>query len=269
MNVWRFTRAVLLTLLGLVLLAVLGLAMVIGYDMLFPHERVEELTNVTYPGPDEIALNAYLTKPDGNGPFPAVLMIHEFYGLREGIVRKADLLAEQGYVVLAVDAYRGKTTTIIPRAILLASTTPQDQIAADIDAGFRYLTGLAEVDAQRTGTVGFCFGGTQALQLGRRNGTLAANVIFYGSGLVTDPQEMGELGQAGPVLGIFGEEDTSIPREEVYQFKFALEERGIENTVAIYPGVGHAFVQIETITQPGAAQQAWEQMQEFLADNLQ
>ena len=269
MNIWKILRTIVLAVVGLVVLVVLGLAGILGFDTLFPGERVADLTNVTYPGPDGSTLQAYLVEPEGPGPHPAVLMIHEFYGLRKDVIKKADLLAQKGYVVLAVDAYRGQTTTIIPRAIWLVLTTPQDRISADIDAGYGYLAGLPAVNAQRIGAVGFCFGGTQTLQLGIRNGQLAANVIYYGSGLVTQPQALGSLGQSGPVLGIFGEIDTSIPLAEVDAFESAMQNRGISHTVTVYPGVGHAFVNTETLAQPGPAQEAWNQMEVFLAENLQ
>lgn len=269
MKIWKIARTILLTIAGLLGLSVLALAGLIGYDTLFPGEKVAELTNVTYPGPDGITLQAYLAQPEGPGPHPAVLMVHEFYGLRKDIIKKADLLAKEGYVVLAVDAYRGKTTTLIPRAIWLVMTTPQERISADIDAGYTYLTGLPAVNPQRIGAVGFCFGGTQTLQLGIRNNQLAANVIYYGSGLVTQPAGLGSLGQTGPVLGIFGELDNSIPLEEVNAFQAAMQQRGITNTVTVYPGVGHAFVNTESMDQPGPAQQAWQQMETFLAQNLQ
>jgi carboxymethylenebutenolidase len=268
MKIRRFFRNLLLGILAAALLLVLVMVGIIAFDSIFPAQRATDFTNVTYPGVNGVALQGYLAAPSGEGPFPAVLMIHEFYGLNEGIVKKADLLAQQGYVVLAPDAYRGNTTRLIPRAIWLTTTTPREQIAADIDAAFRYVSQIDQVDSERVGAVGFCFGGTQALRLGIRNPNLAANVIFYGSGLVTDPGELGVLGQNGPVLGIFGETDNSIPLEEVLAFDQAMDARQIENVVTVYPGVGHAFVQYESITQGNQARQAWEQMLSFLEENL-
>lgn len=263
-----FTRVLLGILILIGLLAVIIGAIILA-DSLFPDQRVTDFANTTYPGPDGNTLYAYLARPPDAGPTPGIILIHELFGLNADIVEKADLLAEQGYTVLAVDAYRGKTTTQLLRGIWLVLTTPQEEISADIDAGYDYLARLPEVDPERIGVVGFCFGGTQAMQLGIRNPDLAANVIFYGSGLVTDPKQLGSLGKNGPVLGIFGEQDQSIPLGRVYDFEQALQDVGILYRVTIYPGVGHAFVTPEALSVPGAARDAWNEMLGFLDEALQ
>ena len=259
---------ILIWLLILVSLLIVIIGAIILADSLFPDQRVSDFANVTYPGPDGITLHAYLAKPPKTDPTPGIIMIHELFGLNADIVKKADLLAEQGYTVLAIDAFRGKTTTQLLHGIWLVLTTPQAEISADIDAGYAYLAQIPEVDPSRIGAVGFCFGGTQAMQLGIRNPDLAANVIFYGSGLVTDPNQLGSLGANGPVLGIFGEQDQSIPLRKVYGFEQALQDLGIFYRVSIYPGVGHAFVTPETLSVPGAAQDAWNEMLGFLNESL-
>jgi carboxymethylenebutenolidase len=254
-----------LVIFGILVVAVAG---VILYDSLFPAQTATDFTNVTYPGPDGVTLQAYLAEPEGDGPFPAVLLVHEFFGINEDIIQKADLLAEEGYLVLAVDAYRGNTSALIPRAVWLVLTTPQDQIRADIDAGYTYLAGLPQVDPARIGAVGFCFGGTQVMNLGTRNPDLAGLVIYYGNGPITDPQALGVMGQSGPVLGIYGELDRGIPLEQVRGFEQAMNSRGIANQVTVYPGVGHAFVHMDTLSVPGPAQDAWNQMLGFLDQAL-
>lgn len=260
----RFITAIL----AVLALGVLVVAAVMGYDALFPSQLVTDFTNVTYPGPDGVTLHAYLARPASAGPSPAVLMVHEFYGINADIIKKADLLAGQGYTVLAVDAYRGRTTRQVPRAIWLVTTTSQANIRADIDAGYGYLSSLEDVDASRIGAVGFCFGGTQVMNMGTRNPDLRATVIYYGNGPITDPAALGVMGESGPVLGIYGEQDQGIPLEEVNGFELAMSARGISNQVSIYPGVGHAFVHYDTILAPGPAQDAWNEMLDFLAGNL-
>lgn len=254
------------------ILAAAGLFLLAGllvWDTLFPSQHVNDFANVTFSGPGGITLQGYLARPDSpDESGPAVLLVHEFFGLNEDIVKKADLMAERGYTVLAADAYRGKTTRLIPRAIFLVLTTPVNQISADLTAGFDYLANQPEVDPERIGAVGFCFGGTQIMRLATQEPDLAAAVIFYGSGPLSDPEELGVMGQGGPVLGIYGETDMNIPLDEVEAFKNAMDARGIENTVTVYPGVGHAFVNTESIQQAGPAQQAWNQMLAFLENSL-
>ena len=262
-----FTRVLLglLLLVGLFAVIIGGLILA---DSLFPDQRVTDFANVTYPGSNGITLHAYLAQPSKTGSTPGIILVHELFGLNADILKKADLLAEQGYTVLAVDAFRGKTTTQLLHGIWLVLTTPQAEISADLEAGYDYLAQLPGVDPSRIGAVGFCFGGTQAMQLGMRNPDLAANVIFYGSGLVTDPNQLGSLGANGPVLGIFGDQDQSIPVKKVFDFEQALQDLGILYRVSIYPGVGHAFVTSETLSLPGAAQDAWNEMLGFLDESL-
>jgi len=268
MNFRKLLVRILLIALAVVGILALVVAGVVLFDSLFPAQTATDFTNVTYPGPDGVTLRAYLAQPTGDGPFPGVLLVHEFFGINEDITQKADLLAQQGYLVLAVDAYRGKTTSQIPRAIWLVVTTPQDEIRLDIDAGYQYMASLPQVSADRIGAVGFCFGGTQVMHLGTRNPDLAANVIYYGNGPITDPQALGVMGQSGPVLGIYGEQDTGIPLDEVRGFEQALQSRGISHQVTVYPDVGHAFVHMDTLSVPGPAQEAWNQMLVFLEQAL-
>lgn len=257
----------------LVAVAVVALVVIgtVAYDSIFPSQRASDFTNVTFQGDNGIQLQAYLTglpqTPPAEG-LPAVLLIHEFTGINQDIVQKADLLAQEGYVVLAVDAYRGISTRSIPRAIWLVVSTPQERVNADLDAAYDYLESLEGVDPMRIGAVGFCYGGTQAMLLGIRNPDPAGTVIFYGSGLVTDPQELGRLGESGPVLGIFGAKDSGIPISDVRGFEDAMQARGIDSQVTIYPNVGHAFVKIDTLAREGEARQAWQQMLAFLEQNL-
>jgi carboxymethylenebutenolidase len=163
-------------------------------------------------------------------------------------------------VVVAPDTYRGKTTGWIPRAIFLRITTQMEQVVGDLDATFDWLAGQPDVDPQRIAVMGFCYGGDAALQYSLAHDKPAATGIFYGS-LVTDPAELARL--PGPVLGIFGAEDASIPLGEVEAFQIGLNAAGVPNQITVYPGVGHAFVGgMDAIRAGGAPGEAWA---EFLA----
>jgi carboxymethylenebutenolidase len=125
-----------------------------------------------------------------------------------------------------------------------------------------------DVNAERVASMGFCFGGGHSLQLGmRQSENIALTIIYYGA-LVTDPNLLRPLVEAQPVLGVFGEEDRSIPTQEVLEFEAALNSLNIQNEITIYPGVGHAFLNEDNYDQPGTASDAWQQTLAFLAENL-
>jgi carboxymethylenebutenolidase len=195
-------------------------------------------------------------------------MVHEWWGLNKDIARLADALAAEGYVVLAPDAFRGSVAQTAQDAMQQIRTTPQEQIAADLDAALDFLRSHRMVDADRVGSMGFCFGGTQSMYMGTRNPELTAVVTLYGSGPIQEPEQLGALGEGGPVLGIFGAEDNNIPVSEVRGFEQAMDSRGITNTVTVYDGVGHAFVGSENYDAGGTATDAWNQLVTFLDENL-
>ncbi|MEZ4510643.1 MAG: dienelactone hydrolase family protein [Chloroflexota bacterium] len=263
----RWLKRLSLLVAGLLLLIVLLFAGTIGYDVAFGRDSTD-FTNVTYSGSDGSTLHGYLAVPEGDGPHPAVLLIHEWWGLNEGITILANALAREGYVVLAADAYRGEVTTLFPRALWLRLTTPGEQIFADVDAALAHLRGLANVDPNRVASMGFCFGGGQSLQLGmRQSEKLSATIIYYGS-VVTDLEVLRASYPAEPVFGVFGEEDQQILPADVLEFEANLNTLNIENEITIYPGVGHGFLNEENYDQPGTAMDAWQQTLAFLNETL-
>ncbi len=263
----KWLKRILVTLLGLLLLIVTLFAGIILFDVAFGPETAE-FTNTTYSGSDDQTLIGYLAQPEGAGPHPAVLLIHEWWGLNEGMTVLADALAAEGYVVLAPDAYRGRVTAQFPRALWLRLTTPEEQVFADIDAALAHLMSLDNVDPTRLASMGFCFGGGHSLQLGmRQSENLALTILYYGA-VVTDPELLRPLTDGQPVLGIFGEEDQSIAVADVIEFEAALNSLAIPNEITIYEGVGHAFLSEENYDQPGAAMNAWQQTLRFLDENL-
>jgi carboxymethylenebutenolidase len=224
--------------------------------------------NVTFTSGDGTDVGGYLATPSGSGPHPAVLMIHEWWGLNVDVTRLADALAAEGYVVLAPDAFRGSLAQTAQEAMAQLRSTPQEQIAMDLDAAVDFLKTHQAVDADRVATMGFCFGGTQSMYLGTRTPGLAAVVTLYGSGPIQEPDALGMIPDNAPVLGIFGEEDGSIPLSEVDGFERALNARDVDNTISVYSGVGHAFVKSTTYDQGGAPEAAWNELVAFFDDTL-
>lgn len=260
-------KRILLGILAVLAILILFLPVSIFVDSLMDGNRLDSLVNTTIPGVDGAPdVLAYVAKPKGEGPFPTVIMIHEFFGLRESIIGKADLLAQEGYIVVAPDTFRGSTTAWIPRAIYQVITTKPEDVNVDLDSVYAWLETQPDVDADRIAITGFCYGGRTSLVYSLHNNKLAATVVFYGSP-ETDPAVLKNL--PGPVLGIFGGADQSIPVEEVTAFDAALTEAGVPHAVSIYDGQPHAFVEdVAGISAGGAQGDAWAEMLTFLEENL-
>ena len=184
------------------------------------------------------------TAATGSKKLPAVIMIHENRGLNDNIKNMTNTLAKQaGYVVFAVDLFKGQSTEDPNQAMQLVKTAranPQEAIS-NLEAAVNYVSSLPFVDSSKVASIGWCFGGGQSLQLALHSERhpLAATILYYGTPLVTDKQELSKI--KWPVLGIFGDQDKSIPVEQIQQFKAALDDGGIINEIHIYKGLGHAF----------------------------
>ena len=230
--------------------------------------RVARLTNadITVADADPAVIRGYVAVPDGPGPHPAVIMVHEFFGLRQSIIEKADLLASDGYLVVAPDLYRGASTGWIPRAIVLSSTVDEERVISDLDAVFAWLRERDDVLHDSIGLVGFCFGGRHGMRYALGNHDLAAVAVFYGA----VPRSVDQLGSfETPVLGVFGRRDRSIPVRDVLDFEAALRERGVSHRISIYDDVGHAFITgADAIAAGGAAGAAWNELRVFFGEKL-
>jgi len=262
----RVTLWVLGAVVALVLALAAFLAVSIAVDGRGSTERLGEVTNVTIPGVDGPDVPAFVATPSAGGPHPVVIMVHEFWGLNPDIVSKAELLAREGYLVVAPSVFRTGTTGYLPRAIYQTITTPAEEINEDLDAVLTWAKEHPEADATRIGITGFCFGGRTSLLYSLHNPSLQATSVFYGEP-VTDPERLGTLG--GPVLGIFGGADTSIPLENVRAFERGLQQAGVESTVTVYADQPHAFVgSAEEIAVDPVQSAAWAQMVDFFDGTL-
>ena len=198
---------------------------------------------------------------------PAVVMIHEWWGLNENIKNMANLLAKQGFVVLAADLYKGEVANNPERAMELVQTVRNNQNNSinNLQSAVKYLSLLPNVDSSKIASLGWCFGGGQSLQLAlnSQDHPLAATILYYGTPLVTDKALLSKI--KWPVLGIFGDKDQSIPIEEIKQFGNSLNQSGITNNIHIYKGVGHAFANPSGDNYaPKETEDAWQKTLSFL-----
>ena len=248
----------------------IGVVGPVVHHIVEPHQlqatTLDRLTNVAIPSDEGRSVLAFAARPadESAGPRPVLVLLHEFFGLRESVVDKAQGLADElGCLVVAPDVFRGVTTDFIPRAIWLALSTPQPRVNADIDAVLRWAAAQDDCDAERVAVMGFCFGGGKAIGYTTQARRDAATVVFYGAP-VTDVASL--RGLASPVCGCYGADDAQFPQFVVDGFRDALEEAGVEHTVVSYDGVGHAFWKdmAQIARQEAPQTEAWQLATGFL-----
>ncbi len=219
---------------------------------------------VAYVSGDE-ATKGYLAVPQGTGPFPALILIHEWNGLVDRVRQVADAFASQGYVTLAADLYHGRTGSGPEENRRLASETRGNMpaVIANLNAAQRFLRQRQDVTG-KIGVMGWCFGGGVALSYALGGEHHDATAMFYGS-LVMDPGELKKLNH--PLYGTFAGQDQGIPPDQVRKFKAALDSLGLQNDVHIYDPVGHGFwlyVDQDPGTREAPARDAWGRLMQFL-----
>jgi dienelactone hydrolase len=188
-------------------------------------------------------LKGYVAYDDAvKGKRPGILVIHEWWGHNEYARRRARMFAEQGYTALALDMYGdGKQAHHPDDAGKFASEVSKNAVLAKarFDAAYNLLSKEDTVDASKIAAVGYCFGGSVALNMARIGEPLKAVVSFHG-GLATDhPAEAGKV--KARIASFTGEEDPMIPAAQVAAFRQEMDKAGVSYKVVTYPGAKHAF----------------------------
>jgi carboxymethylenebutenolidase len=228
----------------------------------FPAEEM-----VAFPSGPEKATGLLVT-PAGKGPFPAVIVIQEWWGLDDWVKGQARALAAEGYAALAVDLYRGKVTSNPDEAHQFMNGLPPDRALRDLKGAFAHLQGRADVKKDRIGVIGWCMGGRYSLALSTEEPGLAAVVAYYGAP-PTDPAAIARI--KAPVLGNYGAEDQGPSPEQVGAFAAAMKSAGKPVDVKIYEGAPHAFANPNNPWKgyrEAAAKDAWARTTAFFAKHL-
>jgi len=221
-------------------------------------------------------LRGYLARPDGDGPWPGVVVLHEAFGLNDVVRRQTDRMAAAGYLALAPDLYSDGGGPRCLLATFRAMYSGRGRAIADIDATREHLAGQADCTG-RVGVLGFCMGGGFALVTANRG--FAAAAPNYGP----PPRHLAEaLTGACPVVASYGGRDVLIPGAGG-RVRRTLERLGIEHDYKEYPGVGHSFLNDRSLgaaplqsvqriasvgPDPEAAADAWRRIEEFFAHHL-
>ena len=215
------------------------------------------------------SVEGYLGRPAGQGPWPTVIVIQEWWGLdnqTESIVDRFSGLPEP-YFAFAPDLFHGELALLgdNAKAAMLTEkygpTAPQDLFNA-FDALKTH-----EDCAGKIGSIGFCYGGRMSLVLGA-NRPVDAVCTFYGGGMQHVFDQLVNL--KAPVLGLYGDQDQSIPKGTVEEFDRLLDKQAVPHEIVVYPNSGHAFFRDHdpSTYRPDAARDAWERVQKFFAKYL-
>lgn len=221
---------------------------------------------VQYQSGDE-TVKGFLALPASGGRHPGIVMIHEYWGLNDWIKGNAQKLADQGYVVLAVDLFRGGVATTPGDAQELMRALPKDRAVRDLQAAFAFLAARPDVDNTRIGSIGWCMGGGYSFQVAIHEPTLAACVVNYGAP-PTDPADIAAI--HAPILGNFGAGDMGITPANVHAFEQAAIAAHKSVDLKEYDGAGHGFENPNNTAayRPDAAADAWNRIMTFLAQQL-
>jgi carboxymethylenebutenolidase len=228
--------------------------------------RAEVMTkDVTFPsGKEEV--KGFLAMPDGKGPFPAIVVIQEWWGLNDWVKDQAKRLAKEGYVALAPDLYRGKVASKPDQARKLMMGLPQDRAIRDLKGATDYLAKNDRVNKERIGVIGWCMGGGLALQHALKDQRLKACAICYGR-VVTNPKQLEPL--QATILGVFGKEDRGIKIDDVRKFKAALDKAGKKVDSINEYDAGHGFMREGgDAYKADATRAAWQAIDRFFAKTL-
>jgi carboxymethylenebutenolidase len=218
---------------------------------------------VTFPTP-MATLDGYLALPDGDGPHPGVVVIHEAYGLNDNIRDITGRFAEEGYAALAVDLFTDRSRVVCMARLFGAMVTGREPAAVpELVATLDFLVAQPQVDAQRVGAIGFCMGGGVAIAWATQDRRLRAIAPFYG----TNPRPIAAVRRACPVVGSYPGKDFTARSGR--KLEAELEAAGITHDIKVYPGARHSFFNDKSRAyDKPAAIDSWARTLEFFAEHV-
>jgi carboxymethylenebutenolidase len=209
----------------------------------------------------------YLALPDGDGPFPGVIVVQEWWGLDDHIKDVANRFAREGFVALAPDLYHGKVTKEPDEAQKMMMSLNMPQAVKELTKAADSLAARPEVAGRGIGAIGFCMGGGLALTLATESPHIKAVAPFYGG----NPSPIDKVANLkGPVSASYAEHDGWITPAVRDELDRALSQAGIQHDIKVYPGTEHAFF---NDTRPevhnrDASEDAWRRALNLFRENL-
>lgn len=223
------------------------------------------------------AMRVYRAQPAGSVPDRAIVVLQEAFGVNEHIQDVTRRAAAEGYVAVAPDLFHRTGTTSLDyadhqNAMALIAELGREQIDSDIATVCKYLDGAAGIGLERTGLMGFCFGGRAAFTAATGLPGLGATAAFYGPGVASGPHatldRISDL--SGPLLFLVGDKDPTIPADDLDRIRSAASEHGKDVRIELFPGAGHAFHcdARPQMYRSEAAQRAWGMAMDLFATTL-
>lgn len=209
-------------------------------------------------------ITAYLAYPERRDPAPAVIVIHEIFGMSDFVRDRVVQLAQDGFVAIAPDllSRQGGTPATTDQAVRMISTLNPDTVTADLNATYGYVRTLKAVRPDRIAVIGFCWGGSQSFRYATNNPALKGFVVCYGT--APDSAAMARL--AAPGLGVYAENDARVDAG-IPDATARLNQLAKSYVYTVYPGVGHGF--LRSREKPEVADSAWRTVIRFFRAQLE
>ncbi|HNP71271.1 MAG TPA: dienelactone hydrolase family protein [Kouleothrix sp.] len=219
---------------------------------------------ITFPAQSMPQLQGYLARPDGDGPFPALVVIHEAFGLNDDIRAITRRFAGAGYVALAVDLFSGRSQFLCMARLFAGMLRNSLDHAGvrDLKDALTFLERLPGVDTARIGAVGYCMGGSLAIALACSDGRLKAIAPYY----AMNPRPVAAVARACPVVGSYPERDFTAKAGSALEAE--LDKHGVAHDIKIYPAAGHSFFNGGRNHNPEAAQDSWQRVMAFFGEHI-
>ena len=207
----------------------------------------------------------YLAQPEGEGPFPAVVVIHEIFGLNDNIKDIARRFASEGYVALAVDLFAGRNRAICMFRFMgqLMLNPLKNESIQNLKDALTFLTEQAGVDAERMGAIGFCMGGGFSIAWACNDNRLKAIAPYYG----TNPRPLATVARACPVVGSYPDKDFTTTAGQ--KLDGELGRYNIPHDIKIYPNTRHSFFNDQGPSYAEtAARDSWQRVLNFFEEHV-
>ena len=210
-------------------------------------------------------LEGYLARPEGEGPFPGIVAIHEAYGLNENMKDIARRFAGQGYVTLAVDLFAGRNRALCMFRFMsnLLLHSLQNETLTDLKASLTFLSEQPGVDDARLGAVGYCMGGSFAIAWACTDDRLKAIAPYYAG----NPRPLEAVARLCPVVGSYP--DVDFTTKQGQKLDVELEHYQVPHDIKIYTGAKHSFFNDTSRSyHESAAHDSWTRVLAFFGDHL-